>query len=211
LFVNLMEAHEPNYRGSNMTMDLLEAHIGRMDPIKLEKYRRGYLKKADRLAQHLSAILIAINRRVNADRTHIIITSDHGQSLGESGLIGHTTLNFQTSLIPFLIKHPDTKNLNGIVSLTRLLGFILFGDKLDSKVAFSEQFGIANCNPYDGVKSKQEYEMVARRDRRFVEAVSLKGGILFDVNEDTTVEMLGNPTEQEASDLKEYIKNFVNL
>ncbi len=53
-----------------------------------------------RLLDHLSAIGVA-------ERTVVVVTSDHGEALGEEGRAGHTFLEDENSLVPLIIALPD--------------------------------------------------------------------------------------------------------
>jgi arylsulfatase A-like enzyme len=52
------------------------------------------------LIDHLSAIGVA-------ERTVVVVTSDHGEALGEGGRAGHTFLEDENSLVPLIIALPD--------------------------------------------------------------------------------------------------------
>lgn len=211
LFINLMEAHDPNYRGSNFIEDLTKSYVGKLGANRVTMFRKGYYKKADRLTEHLATILFFFNTMPCINRTNIIVTSDHGQLLGEGGLIGHSSLKFETSLVPLLVRHPDAKKCEGVVSLTRLHDFILYGAPLCSKVAYSEQFAVEMSNPYLHAVSEGEKRRVSELDRRFVEAVCSKGGVLLDVEAERVVEVLGGLGEREMQDLREQALSFANL
>jgi arylsulfatase A-like enzyme len=211
LFINLMEAHDPNYRGSNFIEDLTKSYVGKLGANRVTMFRKGYYKKADRLTEHLATILFFFNTMPCINRTNIIVTSDHGQLLGEGGLIGHSSLKFETSLVPLLVRHPDAKKCEGVVSLTRLHDFILYGAPLCSKVAYSEQFGVTMSKLYTHAVSEGEKRRVSELDRRFVEAVCSKGGVLLDVEAERVVEVLGGLGEREMQDLREQALSFANL
>ncbi|MCP4602169.1 MAG: sulfatase-like hydrolase/transferase [Proteobacteria bacterium] len=71
-----------------------------------------------------------------SDKTIFIITSDHGESLGERGLIGHNLcLKDYEIHVPLIIKHPELKSapmrINHQVELKSLMPTIL--DMLDIK------------------------------------------------------------------------------
>lgn len=53
-----------------------------------------------RLLDHLAALEVA-------DRTVVVVTSDHGEALGEGGRVGHTFLEDENALVPLMIALPD--------------------------------------------------------------------------------------------------------
>jgi hypothetical protein len=59
--------------------------------------------------------------------------------------------------------------------------------------------------------SEGEKRRVSELDRRFVEAVCSKGGVLLDVEAERVVEVLGGLSEREMQDLREQALSFANL
>jgi arylsulfatase A-like enzyme len=79
----------------------------RRDPGALaavEKRYRASLRSVDR---SVSKFLAGLKKRGLWDKTIIVVTADHGESLGEHGLLGHTEGLYETTLrVPTLIHHP---------------------------------------------------------------------------------------------------------
>jgi len=93
LFVNLMDAHEP-YR-----LDL----VADTNPLA-QRYESG-LAAADRAVATLVAWLEA---RGLLQRTLLVVTSDHGQYLGEDGVVGHHGRGLHQAVlhVPLIVKFP---------------------------------------------------------------------------------------------------------
>jgi len=70
----------------------------------------------------LGLLFDALSRPPYAGRTLIVVTSDHGEALGEHDRIGHTTLYDVVLLVPLIIALPDRSGAGGVVeSQTRLV------------------------------------------------------------------------------------------
>jgi len=126
LFVNLMELHEP-YRSEDL--------------------RREYSHQLRYLASKLDVFMKVLWDKGFLKDSIVIVTSDHGQLLGEYGKTGHGIYLYDE-----LIKVPLFANFPvdglGYISHTNLRTFLLKSidgslnvKKLFSEVAFSESFG----------------------------------------------------------------------
>ncbi len=156
------------YRGSlaeGVTTQMLYS-LGREVPWTPEEARAlrilydGEVREADRL---VGEVLDALQRRGLISETLVVITSDHGQALGENGQVGHGFLLLQPVLqVPLVALIPDLapRRISTRVSLTDLTPFVLdqlelsvppgldgrslplSGDSLPSRVCFAESRGI---------------------------------------------------------------------
>lgn len=57
--------------------------------------------------QHLSRLLERLEATDLANKVLIILTSDHGEMLGEHGVAGHSYLYEENLMVPLLIRHPE--------------------------------------------------------------------------------------------------------
>jgi arylsulfatase A-like enzyme len=119
LFLNYMDAHQgpprlaalPGPRLSRAETEALRLNViaGRR---RLTEYERHALQaEYDEALVHLDAELGRLLRRLRElqlyENTLIIVTSDHGEALGEGDLIGHgLTLHQHQVHVPLIIKYP---------------------------------------------------------------------------------------------------------
>jgi arylsulfatase A-like enzyme len=99
IFVNYMEGHEnyPISRRFNLRQDkwLYLSGIEEMTPEVMGKLHDGYLKRLGYLdARVKDAISILKSKGMLEDAT-VVVTSDHGQSFGEHGLLYHSMFPYQ--------------------------------------------------------------------------------------------------------------------
>ncbi|HVC58152.1 MAG TPA: sulfatase-like hydrolase/transferase [Candidatus Acidoferrales bacterium] len=153
LFVNLMEAHDP-YVGKkeqdfNWATPFLKHKVS--DQL-LERWKSLYNVGAAKASGYAHSIVRDI-LETYGDNTLIIITSDHGQGLGEHGFVGHGTFLYDELVtVPFLVRLPkgQAKQGKGYISLTAVRGFILEGIRsgefdtslLYSKEVYAESYGV---------------------------------------------------------------------
>jgi choline-sulfatase len=70
----------------------------------------------------LGRLLRTLNRRFSADRTLLVVTSDHGESLGEHGELTHTLTAYDaTQKIPLLMKGPGVPSGRVVDAQVRLV------------------------------------------------------------------------------------------
>ena len=153
LFMNLLDVHEPYLRD-----DLVFA---KGDSVKsteaipkpdLDAWVSGYDSQAKGLSKVVSTQLGILKERGLLDNSLVIITSDHGQLLGEHNWVGHGVFLFDELVkVPLLVKYPSDVELTprrGHISLTsipRLVLDIVQGRADDSSLysarVFSESWG----------------------------------------------------------------------
>jgi arylsulfatase A-like enzyme len=129
LFLNYMDAHEPyfppapydvKYPGKDVTMT-----VERYWPIEFralsgarpytDQDRRRDESQYDGAIAYIDAKLGALFARLKRlglyDNSIIVVTSDHGQSFGEKGLVGHGTSVYQEQVhVPLIIKYPGASH-----------------------------------------------------------------------------------------------------
>ncbi len=122
LFVNYMDVHRPNLRPTDESPIPFEdeARIPRHFPelTKVfeheplaEEIKRGLVNSYDReliaLDLELARLLHFLERDGRAERTAVIVTSDHGEFFGEHDLVDHMMhLHKEVVDVPFLVRAP---------------------------------------------------------------------------------------------------------
>ena len=106
LMLNYMEAHEP-YLTSEKYANAFEPDTRPMDPMKSE--RSEWPLEHDRalleLDEHLGRLLDELKARDLFENSVVVVTSDHGQALGDHGRDGHAwTLYDSTVRVPLYVK-----------------------------------------------------------------------------------------------------------
>ena len=170
LFINIMEVHEPYYHRENWNeIRRLSKLKGYINPKKLENWKKKYREECIYTSKKLKKIFKMLKKQNIYDNTLIIITSDHGQLLGEGNKIGHGTYLDDILLrVPLWIKYPTGSNIihaectDKYISLTSLKGFVLNAvngvfdeSSLYSEYVFAETFGI----PEEKIKPKDEKDL----------------------------------------------------
>lgn len=72
-----------------------------------DRLRAVYLGLAAEVDHHLGRILEALARRGELDRTLVIVTSDHGEMLGDHWMLGKAGFFRQAFHVPLIVRHPD--------------------------------------------------------------------------------------------------------
>ncbi len=160
VFANLMEVHEPYTPSENaalMTIDSLRGNS--LDYETLSVWKTGYVRQVRYVTEKILKLIENLEAKNVLSKTLFIVTSDHGQMLGEYGKIGHGTFLYdELLLVPLLIRYPESfepvdpvneidEKWLSLVDLKRLVKLILRGEprKLPSlykKMAFAESYGI---------------------------------------------------------------------
>ncbi len=142
-FVNLIECHSPylpphpfNDLGpigrlraaeearSHLTMDAIwRVSAGGWDipDGALERMRRLYLASIRALDSWLGGVLETLEQAGALEETIVIVTSDHGENLGEGGLFGHVfSLDDRLIRVPFVSAGPVALEPRRVASLAQL-------------------------------------------------------------------------------------------
>jgi len=93
-----------------------------------KKVRAHYAALVSIVDQQVGRIVEALKKKGIYDDTIIIFTSDHGDYLGDFGMIGKKEFYEPAVHIPLIVSHPDKrerKTVSSIVSLTDLFSTIL--------------------------------------------------------------------------------------
>ncbi|MCK5772162.1 MAG: sulfatase-like hydrolase/transferase [Thermoplasmata archaeon] len=158
--INMMEAHEPYFRKPilNMKLNLNQDHYKKtVNRNFLDNLWNAYRKEIGYIKEALREIIYLLNETGELDRSLIVVTSDHGQLLGEHDQLGHGTFLYDELIrVPLFIRYPsdmtlkEAKQKGRYISLTSLYDLISKGEEryneehLFSEAAFSETYGISN-------------------------------------------------------------------
>lgn len=159
IFINLMEVHEP-YSLSENCLKIIEENLkaNKLDPNLVNRWRVKYSTHVNYVTKKVVEVMNILKQKDMFNNSFIIVTSDHGQLLGEHGRVGHITFLYDELLrVPLLIKYPKNceikypRNKNSrYISLVNLKPFIhsIVDNKLEddsilySDVVFAESYGI---------------------------------------------------------------------
>jgi len=156
IFINLMEVHDPYFLRNRDYIVTIKNYINGYLDIKYSmKWQKGYKKEIEYISKKIKCILDILSNKGILQDSLIIITSDHGQLLGEHNRLNHGTFLYDELIqVPLWVRYPNTNIIplqdEGYISLTRLYNLILTtvrGDEytiktLYSPVVFSEVYGI---------------------------------------------------------------------
>lgn len=85
------------------------------------RMRHLYGRSVRQMDDWLARVLEALDRKGMLDDTLVIVTSDHGENLGEGKLIGHSfSLDQRLVHVPLVVAGPGAPAPNGIVGLAEL-------------------------------------------------------------------------------------------
>lgn len=182
LFVNLVEAHEPYWWGMDNVEEVAAGILGR--PMDVSGWARAYPRHA---ALGVTRAL-AIVREVLKYDPLIIVTSDHGQLVGEEGRVGHVYFLDDLLLrVPLYVKIPSgsarVEAAEAQCSLSEI-PLLVRGASEGGKVAIgrryvvSESFGShLDLSPYLRAGEKERLAAIYRGRAR---VTSREGSVVYD-------------------------------
>jgi arylsulfatase A-like enzyme len=197
-FVNLMEVHEPYAVDEDIVAEWAEALAAGAREELVKLWRREYPRQVGRVAERLAEAIDELEDHGLLSRTLFIVTSDHGQLLGEGGRIGHGVfLDDELLFVPLLLRHPEgleaprpprdrwlsLVDLRGIVA--SMLGPGDPGDGLESlyrDCVYAESYGLQN-DPSSFVAPGVLEELRRRYERYRVAAYCGPYKAVFDVRD----------------------------
>lgn len=98
------------YNGEPLPADsplAAKAAAFRRDPKALEALKRRYDRAVRSVDRSIARFLQDLKKRGLQDRTIVVVTADHGELLGEHGLLGHTEGLYEPVLrVPMFVRHP---------------------------------------------------------------------------------------------------------
>ncbi len=157
IFINLMEAHEPYTRDlSREIRETIRSKImGNADKRIIRVWREQYNKEVKVLRKTIKALLDILQRRGDIGKSLIVVSSDHGQLLGEKGRLGHGTfLDDELLRVPLLVHYNKEfintiECSNGFVSLKQVYTIIAkalgeYGKEVSlcNTTVFAESYGV---------------------------------------------------------------------
>jgi len=180
IFINLMEVHEPYFLLDKLRGKILIENLkaNKLDVDVVQKWKKKYPEEVKYVTKKISEIMKILKGRNLFDNSLIMVTSDHGQLLGEYGRIGHGTFLYDELLrIPLLIKYPKnieieiTKQDLKYISLLTLKPLIMniLKNKISndnilySDTVFAESYGIhVNLGKLFSEKEKKNIEQLEK-------------------------------------------------
>ena len=150
LFLNILEVHEPYHKHDQLTSDGVRK-TSTFNPDELEMWVKGYDFQTKKLAKKMPHLFEILKRKGLFEDSLILVTSDHGQLLGEHGFIGHSVYLFDELVkVPLLIKYPSSTKIERsaekakkMISLTNIPNFvvdIVEGRESDASLYTSDAF-----------------------------------------------------------------------
>jgi arylsulfatase A-like enzyme len=146
VLINVMDPHEPYrpplpyYRQFLGDVEATEAYAVDQDPLDSHA-RPGFTPRQRSLVtrlydaeiramdEHIGSFLEWLRGRGELDRTLVVVTADHGERLGERGLLGHEALMDPYLLrVPLIVRYPPTvrpEHVRRRVQLDGLPGYVL--------------------------------------------------------------------------------------
>lgn len=222
LFINEMEAHEPysidlvvrkNAYGEYDYNFLRSIFLNSAESSMIEHYKRYYPIHAKRSVSCVLDIVTELSKRIEIDNTLIIVTSDHGNHIGESGRVYHGYyLSDELLRVPLYVKYPrdvssDLKVREDYVSVTsvyRLVRALVYSEALEaSDLTISESYGPQHSLPliksFFNLANSELKKYYSHRIR-----ISTQNGyLIYDMDKDITIEESGNLDVEQIQRLRE--------
>jgi len=149
LFINLMEAHNPYTRlgedRKSVCIAVRWAITGELKP-EDRKYWRNYPQHAQRALERAIEIVTTVLRRYDPNKTLVIVTSDHGELLGDGGLYHLYSLKDGNIKVPLYVKYPEEwkkkkqKTYISLIDIPKILDPST--DTIGSHLVLAETFGV---------------------------------------------------------------------
>jgi arylsulfatase A-like enzyme len=188
LFINLYEMHEPYIETrfglplTNRNVLFGKASIKNHDMRSIQ--RAYYEDEALTVDSYVGQIINHLKKMGVYDESLIIVTSDHGQLLGEKGLFGHGIfVHDELTRVPLVVKYPNNRKMAskpGYQSLSMVPDLVKdcmldkpHDDSLTSRSAVSETFGIGDS--IDAVMDVPDFERIRNLYDRPLKAVYYGG------------------------------------
>ena len=149
LFINLMESHHPYTRLSEdrkfICTGLKWALTDSVNP-QDTRYWRTYPRHAERAVQKARELVTTILQKADRSNTLIIVTSDHGELLGDGGLYHIYSLKDGNIRVPLYVKYPEgweKKKQKTYIPLTDIPKILdPSTDTIGSDLVLAETFGV---------------------------------------------------------------------
>lgn len=174
LFINFMEMHDPyisinNSHEPNSVENLVFLKKNRLKV--LNKISKKYYQQANFLDTYIGNVIEFLKQNEIYDKTYIIFTSDHGQSITED-FYGHGTLLTDDLIkVPLIVKGiaNEKREINDVISTINIFDMIVKITKNEAfinnnPIAFSESFGIMYDNALKYPKRKETSRIAIFKD-----------------------------------------------
>ena len=133
----------------------------------LERMRVSYAASVRAVDAWVERILSALEDAGELEDTTVIVTADHGENLGEGGLIGHAfSLDDRLIRVPWVTAGPGARSMTGATSLIEMPSFIADAVGLSGHPWSAEEtprgVAVAQLDPPTGPEDPRVAEAVAR-------------------------------------------------
>ncbi len=232
IFINLMEVHEPYFIGDNLGGEGFRENLktNKINPNHLQKWKEKYPEEVKYVTKKILELMMVLKEKGIFDNSLIIVTSDHGQLLGEHGRIGHGVFLYDELLrIPLLIKYPKDFDIEIVkndsikyVSLIKLKPFILKlvehqlpdDSILYLDTVFAESYGIPLG--ISDFSNDIELKNIERLEKYRIAVYSKHIKAIFNVNEwkfEEIISYVPNTciTEEDITNIKRNILKFLKI
>ena len=208
-FINIMEAHEPYHFGEEKSIrDVLPLSILER-PSAATEWKKAYRLNANIAVKRLLDIVESFRN----ENTLVIVTSDHGQLLGEKNRYGHGYfLEEELLRVPLYIKYPPQINpfpqTHPFVSLTDINKVIMNAIRsnnveVGSDIVLAESFGSQN----DLSRFTDDRGIFNAVYSRRVRVFSVRGSVLYNASNDVIEENERGLMPEEISKMIELAKS----
>ncbi len=211
LFANYMDTHRPYYPCSKHRDNLAEpipySEAAKLNRIaapwefikrtergedlnaELERIRSLYAGEVTAVDDHLRQLVSFLKTNDCYENTIIIVTSDHGENLGETDLLGNQRMGHEASIseelmqVPLLVANPsfDSRSISPAVSNRRIFDYL-------TRILQS-----------DSVEAEAAIESIVDQSPVCVEYPATDGDEIFDKHPDVPREALGLRTSVHQS------------
>jgi len=240
LFANYMDTHRPYYppdpyRQSDLTRDLSFREIADLNELaapwefirrveagedltqEIQTIRSLYTGEVRSVDAQLRRILDALEQNDLYKNTVVLVTSDHGENLGETDLLGNTRMGHESSVsrplleVPLLIAGPmfDAERIHDRVSLRRVFDLLtdLQSGATDNEAVRDDICGdddivTAEYPSLGGTEIAEKYPNVSDEALSFRTSVDFVAGYLDDWL--TVVDSTGRRQSWEDGTVTEY-------
>lgn len=228
IFINLTEVHEPycifeKSRKENIN-NLKKNEIR---PTIVKCWRRKYPEQVKYVSRRVMDMIKIFKEKNIFDDSLIIVTSDHGQLLGEHNRITHGTFLYDELLrVPLLIKYPEYCKIERVyrksmyISLTKLKPLILriLENKITEDallyehIVFAESYGthtyigdLSNDNEKKNIENLEKYRIAVyhRNFKGIFNVTDWKFENIFSYNPKSEV------TEEVVKEMKKEVLKFL--
>lgn len=173
----------------------------------LERMRHLYRRTVRHADAWLARLLQGLDDRGILDDTLVVVTSDHGENLGEAGLIGHAfSLDDRLIRVPLVAAGPGADRLAGLRSLTGLPAALASAAVLDhhpwggsDRAPVSQLDALLDPDDPRVAQTVRDWELDDRAVRLLTEPLTSATGERWKVvrhgSEEQAFDLLRDPTE----------------